>query len=175
MTIAIIFYKHEIIKSSTIPYQLLSNLNPNQRAKLNRFYQLRSISIPRAFDPSLQSMVNKCQVSFKPGTLDPETTQYMEVRPWWMMTGQLSSHPYHWWRASQSRTASWLGQPSTTTPALEGLVVTPAQINSSASNRRRHQRPGSWSTHSEPSGSAQAGLNSATHSWQVDPSKCVHR
>lgn len=72
------------------------------------------------------------------------------------MTGQLSSHPYHWWRASQSRTVSWLGQPSTTTPALEGLVVTPAQINSSASNRRRHQRPGSWSTHSETAGSAQA-------------------
>lgn len=70
-------------------------------------------------------------------------------------------------------TVSWLGQPSTTTPALEGLVVTPAQINSSASNRRRHQRPGSWSTHSETAGSAQVGLHSATHSWQVDPSSRV--
>lgn len=148
--------------------QLLSNSNPNRRVKLNRSYQLRYMSIPGDFDPSLQKKVKQMSGQFQ--AWDPRSVNHAiygskamvdDDRPAFVSPLSLVA----------GLTVSWLGQPSTTTPALEGLVVTPAQINSSASNRRRHQRPGSWSTHSETAGSAQVGLHSATHSWQVDPSR----
>lgn len=39
-------------------------------------YSWRFWSIP------CKRKLNKCQVSFKHGTLDPKTTKYMEVRQW---------------------------------------------------------------------------------------------
>lgn len=59
--------------------QLLSNSNPNRRVKLNRSYQLRYMSIPGDFDPSLQKKVKQMSDQFQAWL---KTTQYMEVRQW---------------------------------------------------------------------------------------------